>query len=667
MRLPSVRLFLTVALLAVFPLVVIIPTVRSADPVDEPFTWRDRSDAPIDRVEGIGAQVGDQLFVMSGFASADLKLALQIDVYDLAEDRWTANIGAMPGIGVSHINPAVDGTDIWIAGGFAGDHPGPAVAEVWRYDTQENTWHPGPPLPEERAAGSLVLQNRTLHYVGGFAFRDQPDALDNTRTTHWALDLDDPAAGWHTLAPLPEPLGHLSGIALDGQIYAIGGQIRHDRNPEDLASVYAYDGATDNWRPLADLPAPRSHAEPGTLAFNGRIVLVGGRNNTVVNGSSDLNLVTMYDPERDVWIDLPQLPFNRIAPIAVIQDGELFVAHGGETWNRPQRITISGLLADTWEAEHPDAPIPPGIADGAIIGRHMFVIGSESDATLAFDLARGEWEPLETHPARPSATAGSTVAAFGDHLYVFGGSDAAATALQIYDPAEQTWRSGAPLPFAAEAGAAVPIGAFIYLIADDKAARYDPAADRWEPLPAGPPVTVRAAAAGTDGAQLYLFGGETMDGPVSVVQRYDPATDTWTTSSMAAAGLAELPEPRAAAGRALCIGGAFYLLGGRDASGAPLPSGVMYRVTEAAWQALPMAPTPRTGAAVDVIADRLYMVGGNIAEQAAVAALDVYNAAPGTASGELCVGPTDTTPMPTPTLPPSSPGSARLYAPFITR
>lgn len=655
MRVPFVRLLGFAVLLVAFPLLVIIPTVRSADPSTNRFTWMPRSDAPIDRVEGIGARVGDALYVLSGFQDQTLTIARQVDIYHLNEDRWTANVSEMPGAGVTHINPAVEGTNIWIAGGFEGDHPGLPVADVWRYDTVENAWFPGPALPEVRSGGSLVLAGRRLHYIGGFAFRDWGDDPNNTRTTHWVLDLDQQAAGWQTLAPLPEPLGHLSAVELDGTIYTVGGQIRHDRNPEDLASVYAYDIATDTWEARASLPTPRSHTEPGTLVADGRILVVGGRDNTRVNGPYDLNLVTMYDPQSDVWLDLPELPFQRIAPIAVMQEGVLLVTHGGETWNIPERVTISGMLDNVWEDEHPDAPVALGAAGGAMIGQRMFVIGAEDTATLAFDLGQGTWEPIDTHPPRPLATRGSAVEAFAGSLYVFGGVDAAAQALQIYDPQAQSWREGAELPFAAEDAAAVAIGEFIYVVMDGQAARYAPETDRWEPLPAGPPTPVRSAAAGTDGKLFYLFGGETAGAATAMVQRYDPATGEWLSSSMPDAPLASLPAPQTAGGRVACSGGVFYLLGGQDAAGAALATSLAYDIAAADWRDVAAAPAARSGAAQAMIADRFYVAGGVGADSAASATITVYNAPTTSAAGETCATPA-----------PAQPGE-ETYLPLLRR
>ena len=71
-----------------------------------------------------------------------------VNVYDPASDSWTPKKD-MP-TRLTHLNPAIDGNTIWFAGGFKGKHPGPVIAEVWKYDVAADAWTAGPPLPEPR-------------------------------------------------------------------------------------------------------------------------------------------------------------------------------------------------------------------------------------------------------------------------------------------------------------------------------------------------------------------------------------------------------------------------------------------------------------------------------------------------------------------------------------
>jgi hypothetical protein len=89
----------------------------------------------------------------------------------------------------------------------------------------------GPPLPARRRR-HLALVGRTLHYVraSSTATHDRRalDARRRRRTT------------WEPRAPLPRARG-LASAVVAGRLYAIGGQIRHDTDPVDLAAVDVYD------------------------------------------------------------------------------------------------------------------------------------------------------------------------------------------------------------------------------------------------------------------------------------------------------------------------------------------------------------------------------------------------------------------------------------------
>lgn len=85
---------------------------------------------------------------------------------------------------VTHINGSLDGSRVWFAGGFMGNHPGATRDAVWQYDAIANSWTEGIPLPQPRAGGGLQIIDGKLHYFGGFA-ADR----DTTCGEHWKLSL----------------------------------------------------------------------------------------------------------------------------------------------------------------------------------------------------------------------------------------------------------------------------------------------------------------------------------------------------------------------------------------------------------------------------------------------------------------------------------------------
>ncbi|MBI3767484.1 MAG: hypothetical protein HY271_03195 [Deltaproteobacteria bacterium] len=335
--------------------------------------WSPGRPIPATMLEPAAAVVDGKLYVFGGFVTTarawEFPATTRVNVYDPVADTWS-RAADMPAP-VTHVNAVVVGHEVWLAGGFEGDEPGRAVASVHRYDAVNDRWSDGPPLPEPVAGGTLALvedaarvPRRALHYLGGFA----PDR-DTTLAVHWALAFEDAAgeasdraganvasatetmtvAGsrWEPRAPLPAARGHLASAVVADRLYAIGGQRRHDTNPIDLAAVDAYDARTDTWTAVASLPTPRSHFEAATFVREGRIYVVGGRNNTTslfIKGAG-LADILVYDPAAERWTELPGLPVGIESAVARPLADRLVVTAGASFGDIvPQRGTFVGAL-----------------------------------------------------------------------------------------------------------------------------------------------------------------------------------------------------------------------------------------------------------------------------------------------------------------------------------
>ena len=223
---------------------------------------------------------------------------------------------------------------IWLVGGYVGDHPGPGTTHVWKYDTATDTWSAGPDLPAARGAGAAALLGRKLHFFGG---------MDETRTTdegdHWAFDLDNPDAGWVSLAPLTNPRNHVAAAVVNGKLFAVGGQHAQESSQDPQLEVDSYDETTDTWTRVADLPVPRSHVNASTFVMNGQIIVLGGENGYNLPQST----VYAYDPLADKWSLLGMLPANRSTSVAgVLPDGRIISATGNTP--NPSTTTWIGTL-----------------------------------------------------------------------------------------------------------------------------------------------------------------------------------------------------------------------------------------------------------------------------------------------------------------------------------
>ena len=287
--------------------------------------------APIPRMEAQGLAVNGKLYVFGGFITAadrHLPATTQSHTYDLKTDTWTVLLPLPEKL--THAGQASDGNIIYLAGGFVGDHPGESSDRIWKYHIATDSWTEGPRMPGKRGGGALVLLEKELHFFGG-VIRNKNGKYVKDLGDHWVLPLDQPNETWSVLAPLPNPRNHTGGCALDGKIFAIGGQHLGNEKTGNQKSVQQYDPKTNTWVELAELPVAMGHVTSNVLVRNGRILVVSG----VGNKSKSLSSIYEYNPEIDQWKTLTPLPRPRQSPVSGIIGNRLVVSGGSfavTTW-----------------------------------------------------------------------------------------------------------------------------------------------------------------------------------------------------------------------------------------------------------------------------------------------------------------------------------------------
>lgn len=282
---------------------------------------------PVGRAEALQAVVDGKLYVFAGFGSEGP--ITRSDVYDPATNTW-APIADHPRR-LSHAGTVADGRNVYFAGGYIGNGPGPGwsqtfgTKEVWRYNVDSNTYDRMPDLPIALASGGLVVVGRNLHYFSG----NNSQRVDVGN--HYALNLDNPSAGWQTRQSLPVPRSHMGAAVMNGRIYAIGGQTGNDAALTPKADVHEYDPATDTWTAKANMPKPLNHISSATAVIGNRIVTFGGQ---TTHGSSVYDVLA-YDPAADRWESLTPLPAPRFSGVAAFINGSIFFTTGSTstvTW-----------------------------------------------------------------------------------------------------------------------------------------------------------------------------------------------------------------------------------------------------------------------------------------------------------------------------------------------
>jgi N-acetylneuraminic acid mutarotase len=587
----------------------------------EPTGWRVIASTEMPRYEMLRVIRGDTIYVFGGFNSRKTEATDRVQAFALRAGTWQDRT-RMP-FAVTHTAAVLLNDTVWIAGGFEGNHPGPATRRVWRYALNSDTWSPGPSLPEPRGGGAVVARNDTLHFFGGWL----PDRTTDSED-HWMLNPGDTV--WRARAPLPLARGHLTGAVLDGRVYAIGGNSGHDPVPLEERYVHRYEPATDTWDRLPDMPKTISHVEPATLLYDDGVITVGGRSRT--NGEENVQDIFFYRPREGRWRHLGLAPERMLGGLAVLWNGNIIAGLGAPRSNFPEtKYLWRAPLRNHWWASRA-MPVELGEVAAGIIDDGLFVVGEGGTGTLRFDLARGDWR-VEQEAVRPAPGNHHAAEVVGHDWYLLGGFGHESEGIvQIFNAKTGQWRLGPRMPFAAGASASALIDSVIYVaggIEKNQTVRRTAALDlrtmTWKER-APMPLARNHAASGTDGHRFFVFGGrgpgsgdrnEVANG-FSDVQVYDPRNDVWIVSDGRADSPKPLPQARGGMGKAVWLGGEFWVMGGETLDGTGATSNGTYARVDRydpirnRWTEGPSLPTARHGIFPIAYEGRLFVAGGGV-------------------------------------------------------
>jgi hypothetical protein len=273
----------------------------------------------------------------------------------------------------------------------------------------------------------------------------------------------------------------------------------------------------------------------------------------------------------------------------------------------------------SWETL-PPMPDPPRFYLGAAaFGDWVVVIGGnlapESTLAQAFDTKTRAWQTLEV---LPSPYTMPSVAAVGDRLFVLGGFRSQATIEYV----QGHWVARAPMPLAGGRGAAaVGVWGTKIVIAGGilpgqsnnmlntgvrqvDVVAYDTASDTWQAL--APMSVARGYSMGAVvGDQFWVFGGSTNDERTGAVQMLDLAKNTWVD---------EPPLDRTLSSAAVgVVADRIYLIGGVASSvGAVTPDTLLYARDTGRLTTFAPMPTPRFASAGAVVGGSIYVAGGTV-------------------------------------------------------
>ena len=208
---------------------------------------------------------------------------------------------------------------------------GPKLARldtVEAYDPQLHSWRSCPSLISCREGAAAAIIDSAIVVAGGVAEHSFTEGSMRHKVNE-AVEKFRPAAGPTKLTPLPHDANLATGCELDGLLYVAGGARGN--------FLQVFDGS--KWRQKASLPERRVQA--ASVAFNGKLMLIGGRTQPSVSedsgsesesdqGFEPTTSVILYNPCSNEWSSGPSLPAPRIRARAVRRyNGTVVVVGGG--------------------------------------------------------------------------------------------------------------------------------------------------------------------------------------------------------------------------------------------------------------------------------------------------------------------------------------------------
>ena len=243
-------------------------------------------------------------------------------------------------------------------------------------------------------------------------------------------------------APMPTKRQGYATSAVNGKIYAIGGYLWHDDEPKlgrVLGTVEEYDPAANQWRRRANMRIARAYLS--SSAIDGIIYAIGGE----VQMWWSRKHVEVYNPVADIWMKKADMLTARTRFNTSVADGKIFAVDH-------QSVEAYDPVADVWQKRVAVPTKRSGLRISVVGGVIYAIGGwgrqqqKYLDVVEAYDPATGRWS---TRAEMPQARGGFTASVVGGKIYVMGGRGSDGNrilTIDVYDPETNTWKREGETP-----------------------------------------------------------------------------------------------------------------------------------------------------------------------------------------------------------------------------
>ncbi len=193
-------------------------------------------------------------------------------MYDTGTDTWVKKRD-MPTLR-DHFTIAIVDGKIYIIGGRVHDKrlDEPVVTGLVEvYDPLTNKWEKRADMPTEREVTDAAVVDGKIYVLGGYDRRRAPRLAE--RFVRSIEEYNPKTDEWYQLPDMPMFRGWFASVAVDNEIYTIGGI---NREINRIGDVDVYNPSVNKWRKIEPMTIPKTTR---AVVVKGTIYALGGLEN----------------------------------------------------------------------------------------------------------------------------------------------------------------------------------------------------------------------------------------------------------------------------------------------------------------------------------------------------------------------------------------------------
>ncbi len=307
-----------------------------AMPAASQLSWENKNPMPRGKAGMATAFLGDDLVLAGGTLwENDVKYYLkEVTLYDTTEDRWRQ--GPPLPVGLAYGGYRHDNHGMEILGGTDGER---VCRDRWKLDSGKTRWRKAGVIPADLLFTRVATIGRRVYLFGGC-----PDVADLTGCTDAVYAAGDDGA-WKKVSRIPNgPTAIAASAVVEDRVYLFGGcSMPSAGKVVNRDGVYSYNPNADEWKQLRSLPQPVRGASAAVVDDRYVYLFAGyaGSNQDTSGMSSD---VLIYDVETDSYRKATQMPLKLMAIDFFLHKGTFYGAGGEDRGKSRSAHTLAGRL-----------------------------------------------------------------------------------------------------------------------------------------------------------------------------------------------------------------------------------------------------------------------------------------------------------------------------------